>query len=302
MISPLRIATFNTLHGIAITGTPNAQSHLAEADSVALAEAAVSLRADVLALQEIDRFQKRSGEADQTALIASRMETDQWRFVPSVEGTPGLPDWVAAEPGALVGPDQNENDERTSPAATPQFGIGLVSRHPVLQWRSTQLGGPRISVPIPMPGGAKPRIQWVPDEPRVALAAVIDTPQGVLTVATAHLSVVPGVNVRQLRTLLRWTSDLPTPLIILGDFNVPAPIVKRATRWPHLVRGATFPSWNPKIQLDHVIARGLDDFQLARAISEIVRLDVSDHCAVVLTLPASVDPSTDSEPTSNRST
>lgn len=302
MISPLRIATFNTLHGIAITGTPNAESHLAEADSDALADVAGSLRADVLALQEIDRFQKRSGEADQTALIASRMGTDQWRFVPSVEGTPGFPNWMAAEPGAIVGPDQSENDEAPPPASSPQFGISLVSRYPVLRWRSTQLGGPRISVPIPMPAGAKPRIQWVPDEPRVALAAVVDTPHGIWTFATAHLSVVPGVNVRQLRTLLRWTSDLPTPLIILGDFNVPAPIVRRTTRWPHLVRGATFPSWNPKIQLDHVIASGLDDFQLARATSEIIRLDVSDHCAVVLTLPAPEESATDSEPTSNRST
>jgi len=285
MSPSIRIATFNTLHGITLSGPPNASSHLDPADSHALVAAAATLRADVLALQEVDRHQDRSGGLDQSALIADAMGTEHWRYVPSLHGTPGVSGWEAAVEGELVGPDAAH--------VGAQFGIGLVSRHPVRSWQSTQLSGPRISVPLPAPGGSKPRVQWIPDEPRVALAAVVDSPLGVLTVATAHLSVVPGVNVRQLRALLRWLAPLPRPLILIGDFNLPSSIVKRATRWPSLVRGPTFPSWNPRIQLDHALADGLDPHLVSTSTSEIVALDVSDHCAVVITLGATVPPPLD---------
>jgi hypothetical protein len=41
------------------------------------------------------------------------------------------------------------------------------------------------------------RVLFLPDEPRVLLAAVLDTPEGPVTAATTHLSFVPGWNVRQ---------------------------------------------------------------------------------------------------------
>ena len=42
------------------------------------------------------------------------------------------------------------------------------------------------------------------DEPRVLLAAVVDAPFGRLTIATTHLSFVPGWNVWQLRIALAF--------------------------------------------------------------------------------------------------
>ena len=285
MSTRLRVATFNTLHGLALVGAPDSQSHLEPADSHALAAAAATLRADVLAIQEVDRHQERSGNVDQSALIADVMNTDQWRYVPSLYGTPGREGWQAAPVGALIGPDSEH--------AGAQFGIGLISRHPVQSWHSTQLSGPRISIPLPTPGGTKPRVQWIPDEPRVALAATIDSPLGAMTVATAHLSVVPGVNIRQLRALLRWLEPLPRPLILIGDFNLPTALVRRTTRWASLARGSTFPSWNPRIQLDHALVDGLDPDTMSTSISEIVQLDVSDHCAVVVTLTAGAQPQRD---------
>ena len=47
------------------------------------------------------------------------------------------------------------------------------------------------------------------DEPRVLLAAILDTPYGDVTVAATHLSFVPGWNVRQLRSSVRALRTLP---------------------------------------------------------------------------------------------
>jgi hypothetical protein len=41
------------------------------------------------------------------------------------------------------------------------------------------------------------------------MAGVIDSPLGVLTIATTHLSFVPGWNVHQLRRLRRDLTPLP---------------------------------------------------------------------------------------------
>ncbi|MGB8021109.1 MAG: hypothetical protein WCF04_07780, partial [Candidatus Nanopelagicales bacterium] len=53
---------------------------------------------DVLALQEVDRNQPRSAQADQARIFAEALQATAWRFVPSVRGTPG----IAAEGAAWV--------------------------------------------------------------------------------------------------------------------------------------------------------------------------------------------------------
>lgn len=127
----------------------------------------------------------------------------------------------------------------------------------------------------------------MPDEPRVALAAVIDTPAGRLTVATTHLSFVPGYNVRQLRRLRAWLTPMPRPLILMGDFNLPGSLPRRITGFTSLIDAPTYPSNRPRAQLDHLMADGLSHSAVAGARSEVLALPVSDHCAVAvdLTLP-----------------
>jgi endonuclease/exonuclease/phosphatase family metal-dependent hydrolase len=120
----------------------------------------------------------------------------------------------------------------------------------------------------------------VPDEPRVAVAAVVEGDHGICTVATAHLSFVPGYNIRQLRALRTWLAGMPRPLIVLGDFNLPGRLPARITGWTPLVRAATYPSMKPRAQLDHVLADGLSTGQLASVRSEVHLLPVSDHAAV----------------------
>ena len=80
--------------------------------------------------------------------------------------------------------------------ARPLYGIALISRYPVLRWQITRLPAAPIRSPVYVP---KAGLLLLKDEPRVLLAAVVETPRGPVTVATTHLSFVPGWNVRQLR-------------------------------------------------------------------------------------------------------
>ena len=76
----MRVATFNILNG----RTPQESS----VDAARYADAIASLDADVLALQEVDRNQPRSGGADLTAIAAEAMGAVDHRFEPVAPGPP----------------------------------------------------------------------------------------------------------------------------------------------------------------------------------------------------------------------
>jgi endonuclease/exonuclease/phosphatase family metal-dependent hydrolase len=259
----VRVATFNLLHGLSVTdGT---------VDEATLREAAVAIDADIVGLQEVDRCQPRSHLVDQTATIADALGARHWRFVPALHGTPGTPaGWTPS----------TEDDGSTT--TEPTYGIGLVSRLPVQSWHVRRFGPAPIGLPLMVPGSRG--LTRVPDEPRVAMAAVLDGPAGPLTVVTAHLSFVPGWNVAQLRTLARWARTFPGPRLMIGDFNLPGALPRITTRWAQLARAATYPSWRPRVQFDHVLALGIDESAVTDV--EVLRLGVSDHCALAVDLGA----------------
>jgi endonuclease/exonuclease/phosphatase family metal-dependent hydrolase len=264
----MRVATFNLLHGVSL------RDGLVEVDR--LRESARLLDADVVGLQEVDRGQARSGCVDQTAVVAEELEAAHWRFVPAVHGTPGtarVRTWRPAGTGV---------DEEVS---GPTYGIGLVSRRPVRRWWARRFPPAPFRLPLLVPAQPRPRLVVVPDEPRVAIAALIDGPHGPFTVVTAHLSFVPGYNVRQLRTLARWVARMPQPVLILGDLNLPGRVPQLASRWASLARAATYPAFAPRVQFDHVLALGL----AAEAVRDVqvLTLPVSDHCALVVDLELS---------------
>ncbi|GIE78792.1 endonuclease/exonuclease/phosphatase [Actinoplanes philippinensis] len=255
----MRLATFNLLHGRSLSdGTVHADRiHAAVTD----------LDADVLGLQEVDRAQPRSGLLDLTALAADALGATTHRFAAAVVGTPGQT-WQPWHSGADIG--------------HPQYGIALVSRFPVQRWQITRLPAAPVRSPVYVPGGG---LLLLRDEPRVLLAAVLDTPAGPLTVATTHLSFVPGWNVRQLRAAVRALRGLPGPRVLLGDLNMPAGPVRAFTGWQPLARAATFPSPAPRTQLDHVLA----DPRGAAALGRVVQVRtpsvaVSDHRPLVVRL------------------
>ena len=122
---------------------------------------------------------------------------------------------------------------------------------------------------------------WLQDEPRIGLAAVVQTPSGVITVATTHLSFVPVWNGVQLRKLCARLAQLPGPRILLGDLNMPPPFPRALSGWRSLAKVKTYPANDPKIQLDHVLASG--DVGPVRSV-DTPELPLSDHRALVITL------------------
>lgn len=274
----MRVGTYNLLHGMPVLGLAGSRGMPSGEPTVSdglLRDAVAALDADILGLQEVDVAQPRSRGQHQVRIAAEALGSDaDWRFSPALLGTPGVDrSWTPSRP---------EDAARTAAGEDlgPLYGVGLVSRLPVLQWRTTTFPASRLSLPLLVPGSPRPRLMSVPDEPRAAVAAVVVGPHGPFTVATAHLSFVPGHNVRQLRALSAWLADLPRPLVLLGDFNLPGSIPARVTGWRSLARTATYPVMSPRIQFDHVLADGLD--AAAGRAYAVHRLPVSDHAALTV--------------------
>ena len=254
-----RLASFNVLHGRSLPDGTAAAS--------LLASACASLGADVLALQEVDRGQERSEHADQPAAVAEAMGAVDWRYVPTLTGTPG----------GLWRPARDDEPVREEGSA---YGIALFSKLPVQWWRTLRLPPPssRMRAPVLVPGTK--RWTWISDEPRVAVCARISLQGCDVTVATTHLSFIPAWNAWQLRRLVRALRGLPGPYLLMGDLNLPGRLPPMLAGWTPLVRGKTFPAHAPKLQLDHVLASPWSSWEASDA--RVVELPVSDHRAVVV--------------------
>lgn len=239
-------------------------------DPAALLAAGRLLDADVVAVQEVDLGQPRSGSVDEVRLLADGLGAAHTVFAATVAGTPGEA-WTP-----LVGAAAR------AAATGPQYGIGLVSRFPLTDVEVVDLGRAPVRVPLPRPDG---RLMMVSDEPRAAVVATVDAPGGPVTVAATHLSFVPGVNVAQLRRLGVALAGRPGPRFVLGDLNMLSSATRLLRGYTSLARVPTYPSTRPRIQFDHVLAAGVDP----RAVTEVrvVRLPVSDHAALRITLDRS---------------
>jgi endonuclease/exonuclease/phosphatase family metal-dependent hydrolase len=222
-----------------------------------------SLDADVLALQEVDRNQPRSANADLTAVAAEAMGATDQLFVAALSGSPGAT-WVAAT--------GEEQPDQTA------YGIALLSRLPVTSWEVIRLGSPKVKVPMWFKGQRAPVL--VQDEPRVAVAARVATDRGPLSVVNTHLSFVGWWGRHQLRRVMSSVEG-EERVVLMGDLNMgPAP-AQRLTRMRALATGPTFPADAPTEQLDHVLARG-DVGEVTGA--QVRQLPLSDHRALAVDL------------------
>jgi endonuclease/exonuclease/phosphatase family metal-dependent hydrolase len=281
----VRLATFNVQHGLGPDG---------RVDNQRLAHAVAALDADVVGLQEVDLRQARSGGADQARLCAEAMGAADHRFRPALAGP-------------FRYPGVRRRARRTERPDAPGYGIALLSRYPVRTWHTVLLP--------PATPWVWGRIQLGTDEPRVALAAEVETPSGLLTVVCTHLSVyrfptatwagglarravgyrrgTPGERhaERQVDHLRSRLAALPRPLVLLGDFNLRGSVPADRTGWRPLATGHTFPRHDPRFQIDHVLwdggtalpdGAGLASSGPPVAEGRVVDTGVSDHRALVV--------------------
>ena len=264
----MRIATWNLLHATPIIGA-NAQPDLVEQAKL--------LRVDLIGVQEVDRNQPRSNNTHQLADIAVGLELPYWLFVPAVLGTPGE-SWQPADDSHI-----HSHQGGAEIAAGAHYGNGLASRYPLHDIEVLRFKAAPVSLPLAVPGDGGWQMLKVADEPRVAIIARVETPTGSMTVATTHLSFVPGFNVKQLRAITKAMERRNLPAVLLGDFNLIGKLPQRITHWQSLAHLATYPVVKPRIQFDHILAHGLAESvaKQARASAQRMALGISDHCALV---------------------
>lgn len=273
-MSSVRIGTANLLHGRSLDD--------GRVDTERMVTAIAALQTVIVGLQEVDRYQPRSGMIDQTAAIAERIAATtnvavEYRFAPAIIGEPGARWTAAGATDRLSG-----HDLRTAAAEPGAYGVGLISLVPVESWHVIRLPAAPVRSPILLPGTRRPIL--LPDEPRVALVALLAAGLAPFrTVATTHLSFVPGWNVRQFRLIREALATFPGPRVLLGDLNLPSAVASRASRrWTPLVSKATYPGANPRIQFDHI----LTDTPLLRnnVSGRSVPMTISDHRALLADL------------------
>ncbi|MCA9547439.1 MAG: endonuclease/exonuclease/phosphatase family protein [Myxococcales bacterium] len=155
-----------------------------------------------------------------------------------------------------------------------QFGVALAARWPLTDVEITPL--PRDT-----------------DEQRVLLRAVLDTPQGPITVFCTHLSVAGPERLEQARVIHAAVQGTPGPVILLGDLNdrpqTPTLEVLRAGLTDCFdARGegpsVTFSVVDPHRRIDYILCGGgLGPSGPARVIREAT---ASDHFPLVARIDA----------------
>ena len=243
----MRVISWNLLHGQKIPPT-NSQDWQAELVSAAK-RVADELQPNFIALQEVDYFQSRSDLTNQTKLVAQSMQLKYWAYLPTLIGTPGEK-WRSVKDlkNSIITESSLDKDPKAS------YGIALATNWPIKKLYVKKLGRSIVGMPllIPKDNGKGVRFIYVKDEPRVALIAELENGY---TIATTHLSFVPGVNVFQLNKLTSYLKKLPGLALLTGDLNLPANLPSKLSGFKSLISQATYPSWKPKIQFDYIMLR-----------------------------------------------
>ena len=246
----MRITSWNLLHGMAIPPSPTPTSLAGAA-----AKIGEGLAPDLVGVQECDYWLERSKNTNQIADIATSIGAPYFAFAPSIIGTPGEK-WrklQASDQRMITNADGAKQYEGS-------YGIGIASKIEVLQWHRLDLGNAPFGAPLLIAGDesgpGKPRLLYIRDEPRIAIAATLANGY---TVINAHLSFVPGYNLRQLNKIKRWARELEiasgTMAIIMGDFNLPMNLPVVGSNWKSLASYSTYPSWGAKIQFDYILSK-----------------------------------------------
>jgi endonuclease/exonuclease/phosphatase family metal-dependent hydrolase len=226
---------------------------------------------DVIAIQEVDVHQSRSGNGNQVREVAESIGANYWAFAPSMYGTPGEK-WHAIHDAVVF-------DNTTPLPPDAMYGIGIASKIPVKRWHRINLGKAPLGMPLLVASEKGPRFIYVSDEPRSALVAELENG---ISITTTHLSFVPVKNALQLRKISSWVEQLPGLHIMTGDFNLPWGLGPRISGWNDLVKGPTYPSWKPSIEFDYIMSKELTAKDVWATIHS--HTGISDHLASSATI------------------
>ncbi|MFI9467079.1 endonuclease/exonuclease/phosphatase family protein [Streptomyces sp. NPDC052492] len=241
---PLRVATYNIHAGAG-------EDQVFDLDRTAAALR--GLRADVIGLQEVDvHWGDRSAFADEARALAGRLRMRVF-FAPIYDLDPAV-----------------EGGERR------QYGVAVLSRHPVLYAENHEITRLSTQTPDPVPA------------PAPGFAEVVIRVKGVPThVYTTHLDyrADPSIRAAQVDDMLEVLAADRGPRILVGDFNADASAPELAPLW-HTLRdaapdaGPTYPAIEPEKRIDLItVSHGV-----AVTGARVPETDASDHRPVVADL------------------
>lgn len=232
----LRVLAYNIYHGEGMDK---------KIDLPRLAKVIKSTQPDLVALQEVDHINRRTGMVDQTAELA-KLTGMHGRFGRQIDFMGG------------------------------QYGQSVLSRFP--------LGESTIHI---LPGTPV-------RETRIAFEVVIKDPAGEISFVSTHLHHNNNLFREQQATKLNEIFEkVSRPVILAGDLNAnpgSKPVGILLTEWKNTTSGTdfkTYPSQNPKNQIDYVLVRPKDKFRVleTRVIPEEMASDHRPLLAVLELVP-----------------
>ncbi|MEU5523401.1 endonuclease/exonuclease/phosphatase family protein [Streptomyces sp. NPDC047860] len=241
---PLRVATYNIHAGAG-------QDQVFDLDRTAAALR--DLHADVIGLQEVDvHWGARSAFVDEARALAEKLRMRVF-FAPIYDLEPA-----------------GEDGERR------QFGVAVLSRHPVLHADNHEITRLSTQTPDPVPA------------PAPGFAEVVVNVRGArVHVYSTHLDyrADPSIRAAQVADMLDVLAADRGPRILVGDFNAEATAPELAPLWRTLRDaapggGGTFPAADPVKRIDLVTVS--PDVGVAGA--RTVATEASDHRPVVADL------------------
>lgn len=265
----IRVLSFNLQHALPGAGAAldPLTAPLADADITdpgaardvlsALAGQIRALEPDVVALQEVDLGQARSGRIDQAGELARMLGWEHYRFAAGYAGpVVGLRrrPWRTALTSAA---DEPLGPVRAALGLPPAgFGNALLSRLPVQAWHVARLG--RGPAEVTRSGGRHrldPRgYRLSTATMRTMVSARIQVPGTPgLTVASTHLATRTDVAASQLAAAWSALASLDGPHLLVGDLNLRSEHVARLGIARAVGAGATYPSGRPRHRIDHLL-------------------------------------------------
>lgn len=229
----LRIMTYNVHSCIGLDGRLSVRR---------IAEVLERYSPHLVALQELDDSCPRTGSREQLEEL-SRLWPSEPFFFPAMKKGRG------------------------------QYGIGILSRLPLLEARGHTLPRPQ---------------QGVKGEPRVAVEIKVQlTQERVLTLLNTHLGLSRAERMAQIQGLESVIDKTEGPLVVLGDFNCPprSPEIRRLLQKLEATSVTAPKTWFgafPVRVLDYIMVRGLDAVKKSFVPVDHLTKVASDHLPLIV--------------------